>query len=129
MTASVNSVIFCSKSLVLLILLGWKLKKERFLFRLVLKTFQSVETALGFEGSTASLKLKFKNAGLWSEERSSMELIVKGALATELTSTLSSLLINRLRLGNGQPTNRHGTGTSRIATERYEDTFASAYTM
>ncbi|GFW51202.1 hypothetical protein TNCV_3594841 [Trichonephila clavipes] len=51
------------------------------------------------------------------------------ANATELTSTLSSLLINRLRLGNGQPTNRHGTGTSRIATERYEDTFASAYTM
>ncbi|GFU79068.1 hypothetical protein TNCV_1751601, partial [Trichonephila clavipes] len=49
------------------------------------------------------------------------------ALATELTSTLSTLLIKRLRLGNGQPTYRHGTGTSRIASERYEDTFASAY--
>ncbi|GFU65956.1 hypothetical protein TNCV_1397651 [Trichonephila clavipes] len=47
------------------------------------------------------------------------------ALATELTSTLSILLIKRLRLGNGQPTYRHGTGTSRIASERYEDTFAS----
>ncbi|GFX75398.1 hypothetical protein TNCV_1724121 [Trichonephila clavipes] len=28
-------------------------------------------------------------------------------------------------LRNGQPTYRHGTGTSRIASERYEDTFAS----
>ncbi|GFW94099.1 hypothetical protein TNCV_1713481 [Trichonephila clavipes] len=51
------------------------------------------------------------------------------ALATELTSTLSILLIKRLRLGNGQPTYRHGTGTSRIASERYEDTFASDYTI
>ncbi|GFW57833.1 hypothetical protein TNCV_2927521 [Trichonephila clavipes] len=51
------------------------------------------------------------------------------ALATELTSTLSTLLIKRLRLGNGQPTYRHGTGTSRIASERYEDTFASDYSM
>ncbi|GFW50059.1 transposase [Trichonephila clavipes] len=40
--------------------------------------FQSVETALGFGGSSASLKLKFKKTGLWSEERWSMELIVKG---------------------------------------------------
>ncbi|GFU25676.1 hypothetical protein TNCV_4226881 [Trichonephila clavipes] len=39
----------------------------------------------------------------------------KKALATELTSTLSTLLTKRLRLGNGQPTYRHGTGTSRIA--------------
>ncbi|GFT57723.1 hypothetical protein TNCV_1851611 [Trichonephila clavipes] len=59
----------------------------------------------------------------------SVALTTIPALATELTSTLSSLLRNRLRLGNGQPTNRHETGTSRIATERYEDTFASAYTM
>ncbi|GFX27027.1 hypothetical protein TNCV_803271 [Trichonephila clavipes] len=53
-------------------------ERKRFLFRFILKVFQSVETALGFGGASASLKLKFKKTGLWSEERSSMQLIVKG---------------------------------------------------
>ncbi|GFY02666.1 hypothetical protein TNCV_3505461 [Trichonephila clavipes] len=54
-----------ARSLVLLILLGWKSKRERFLFRFILKVFQSVETALGFGGASASLKLKFKKTGLY----------------------------------------------------------------
>ncbi|GFW01573.1 hypothetical protein TNCV_4084881 [Trichonephila clavipes] len=52
---------------------------------------ESVETALGFGGSTACLKLKFKNTGLWSEERSSMELIVKGEVK-EVSSSVSIIL-------------------------------------